>query len=180
MDTYIHTPAAVQELSGWSAELIRDYRLKRYLESYGKKGENGRWLYSGRDMVAFWAAAILHGRGKAVDIPGERLPGQRERPIDLYALFDHSWIIAEFVAKHIAGREAPVYWGFGDVTREKVMTPWGEGLSLHEPVRFRADTLTQIEKLNLYALDLVNTKALASFAPPKLISMVAAMNFDKG
>ncbi|NPD14455.1 hypothetical protein HOY34_04480 [Xinfangfangia sp. D13-10-4-6] len=173
MKTYTHTPADVRAVSFWSPELLRDYRLKGYLEPYGEKGANGHWLYSGRDLVAFWVAEILHGRGKQLD-----LPVKGERPMDLKRLFEHSWIIAEFVAKHIAGRDAPVFWGHGDVRNEKGMSPHGETLSLNRPIRFKANTYEQIESLDLYAMDVVNTKALASFASSAVCKIVSGMNFE--
>lgn len=173
MNNHIYTPADVQSVSWWSPELLRDYRLKGYLDTYGRKGENGRWLYSGRDLVAFWVAEVLHGRGKRMD-----MAVKGERPIDLRRLFDHSWIIAEHVAKHIVGIEAPIFWGHGDVRREKGISQWGETLSLNYPIRFKANTYEQIAALDLYAMDIVNMKTLASFAPSALCKVVASMSFE--
>ena len=54
-----YTPAQIEELAGVVPEATRVWRARGILSNYGVLGENGRWLFSLRDLVGFYIAKRL-------------------------------------------------------------------------------------------------------------------------
>lgn len=163
MNEFVYTPADVEKHFRMTPDFLRDNRLKGHLEHYGKQGENGRWTYSRLDMIAFWCFTVQKG-------------GLRR--VDLMDIFSKSRSIAWDVAKHIAGKPTARFWGTG----ERRITTWTENTwrirSLPELVEFRADTLAQIEGLDLWKMDIIDMEMIAPLAPPSIRKIAEAVNFN--
>ncbi|MGJ8586984.1 MAG: hypothetical protein ACSHXW_02425 [Yoonia sp.] len=56
---FIITPAQVEGLTGWTAQTLRDLRGKSYLFGYGQRQENGRWMYSAKDVCSIFVAEMI-------------------------------------------------------------------------------------------------------------------------
>jgi len=54
-----YTPAQIEDLAGVVPEATRVWRARGILSNYGVLGENGRWLFSLRDLVGFYIARRL-------------------------------------------------------------------------------------------------------------------------
>lgn len=146
------SPADVEELTGWHAQGQRDMRHKGYLENYGTLGDNGRWRYSKRDLIAFWIAGVLY---------------ERERR-DLAQTLAQSWTMAEHVLARVEARPAPQFVVFGWKTERLA-----GGLTLSGTEFAYFNSLDDASRSGFVHLEVTDLKALAALASDRLIEALA-------
>ncbi|WP_099828228.1 hypothetical protein [Oceaniglobus indicus] len=64
---YNLSPGAVASFTEPTPDLQRNYRQREMMGGIGQLGENGRWSYCLKDLVAIWISDRLSQRGRAMD-----------------------------------------------------------------------------------------------------------------
>lgn len=154
---YVYTPGEIEGLTGWHTAGQRDLRLKGYLANYGQKGENGRWLYSARDVVAFYVASILHERDR--------------NGVRLHEIFAQSWTNAEHVAALASGKNAPRYFVVGYMREKGPM----DGAILLGAEAMTASSFDEISAKGFYAFDVFDLSKIAELLPASIAAVTNAM-----
>lgn len=148
-----YSPAEIEQMTGWHPQGLRDMRSKRYLDNFGEMQENGRWVYSARDVVAFWLAGFLH---------------EHDHNPDLKGILGASYSNAPALAAKLTGRPG---YRFVAIVKEAEPTP--RGMASYGSRILPTNTLDELAKGSVFAVSAIDLVAIAEHAPDAVRSVAA-------
>lgn len=157
MNAAVFTPAQISDLTNLEPEVLRNWRMRGFMRNYGLEGENGRWLYSLRDLVAFWIA--------------DRLTEQRT--IERHQALATGWGQAPvFIAFMTGEASAPHrYVAFIETSRAEEGQMRSSGTEL-----VCSKTLAELERLAFDLMVVIDLQHLADTAPKAIKAAVVGQD----
>lgn len=155
------TPAEVEDLTGWTAQGVRDLRNKGYVTNFGELQPNGRWVYSLHDLVAFWVASALNRN--TTDPFATFLPG----------VFAVSWSNAGKVVALVRGEAVRELWTafLHQLAPNKFVTSEGSVVHLASLADLENNPNPNWD-LTFHKADLFNWQHFAATVPERLNSLI--------
>lgn len=159
-EKHAFTPSAIAGMTGVSPDMQRDLRHKGFLANYGAMGDDQRWKYSLRDMIAFAAAFRLIKTGW-----------------HRHSACACAWTFAHAILAEIVGAEIPIRY----VAHLIDAGSPSDDFSMRGTVTMEAKTLAEIEAGPSFdRAEILDLKYLAQRLPDDLKEFIAdvEVNFD--
>lgn len=158
----IFNPGEIGAMTGIAPEALRNWRTRGFMANYGAETDGGRWVYSLRDLVAFWISERLTSR----------------RTVDRHTALAISWSEAEnmigFIVQIHEGLELSGL-RYVVLVESAKFDEDGE-IRMNGTSLVKCKALSEIEPMTFDRVEVIDLFNLARTAPPKIRDVVLKGN----